>query len=873
MTRSQQKRTGRVGRGAYDAATRHALRHVPLASAISAILAGVPVAQAQQAQATGGLEEVVVTAQKVSENLQNVPISIQVLGNQKLEELHVVSLDDYVKYMPSVSYSRGQGQGGNAQPGESHVYMRGVVSGANENHSGSTPSVGTYLDEQPVTTIDGTVDVHIYDIERIEVLEGPQGTLYGASSQAGTIRIITNKPDPKGFAAGYNLGLSSVDHGGTGYEAEGFVNLPMSPVAAIRLVAWDEKDPGFISNVAGTNAGACIFDGIRTFPTWAGQGHSTTSCPTIAPIGAGSISNAAFVKKDYNTADTKGGRAALKLFLGDNWTVTPTFMGQSVGTEGFFGYDPVVGDLQVAHFGPEYTQDSWTQSALTVEGKFSDFDVVYASAFMKRTTHGVADYSDYSEFYDRVYGSGAYWRGNNGLPIMPQEIVASHGYFQKWSHELRISTPQNLPVRATAGVFIERQLHDIFESYQMTGYNGNGFATSLSIPTQAVPSIWLTDETRVDRDKAAFAQATWDISSQWALNAGVRHFISDNTLQGFYGYSYNYHLLTGYSTTPGSNPPYYTCQTHPGSALTPPDVVGAPCTDISPSGAPERVTASGNVPRYNVTFKIDPDAMVYATYSEGFRPGGVERTALAAVGPSYQPDFLKNYEIGWKTQWFGRTVRWNGAIFREDWDHFQFSFLGPNSVTIITNAPAARIKGIESELEWLVSDGLTLSNGVTFLDPRLTANYCGTKIPSTSCPTFSTSSAFGPTVNGPQAPAGTNLPISPKFKGNLIARYKFNNMGGWQPNVQAAWVYQTKTAPALRIEDVQSIGMQPAYGLFDLSGGLDQHGTTIQLLITNVFDRRAELSRFEQCTVTICNQPYIVPAQPRTIGLKFGQKF
>jgi iron complex outermembrane recepter protein len=872
MIGSQQKRTGRVGRGACDAATRHALRHVPLASAISAILAGVPVAQAQQAQATGGLEEVVVTAQKVSENLQNVPISIQVLGNQKLEELHVSSLDDYVKYMPSVAYSRGQGQGGNAQPGESHVYMRGVVSGANENHSGSQPSVGTYMDEQPVTTIDGTVDVHIYDIQRIEVLEGPQGTLYGASSQAGTVRIITNKPDPSGFAAGYDFGVNRVSHGGTGYEAEGFVNLPLSPIAAIRLVAWDEKDAGFISNVAGTNAGACIVNGIRTFPTWDGVPNNyptVTPCPAPGVVGAGAISNAAFVKKDYNTADTKGGRAALKLFLGDNWTITPTVMGQSVGTEGFFAYDPAVGDLQVAHFGPEDTQDAWTQSALTVEGKFSDFDLTYATAYMKRTTHGIADYSDYSEFYDRVYGSGANWKGNNGLPIMPQELVASHHYFEKWSHELRISTPQNLPVKATAGVFIERQLHNIFESYQMPGYNGDGFATSLSIPSQSVPSIWLTDETRVDRDKAAFAQVTWDVSSQLALSAGGRHYISDNTLQGFYGYSYNYHLLTGYSTQPGQS--WYTCQTGVGSPLTPPTTIGAPCTDIAPSGQPERVTASGNVPRYNLTYKATPDKMFYVTYSEGFRPGGVNRTAAQGIGP-YLPDYLKNYEIGWKMQFFGHTVRWNGAIFREDWNNFQFSFLGPNSVTIIENAAAARIKGIESELEWAVTNGLTLTSGVTFLDPRLTQNYCGTP-GVTSCANQVTSFPFGPNVNGPLAPAGTNLPVSPKFKGNVIVRYRFETTDGWQPIVQAAWVYQTQTAPALKISDAQSIGMQPAYGLVDLTGGMNQHGTNIELVITNVLDRRAQLTRFEQCTVTICNQPYIVPTQPRTIGLKFGQKF
>src|ERR1700676_4010355 len=189
----------------------HALRYAPLASAISAILAGgIPMAHAATETETGGLEEIVVTAQKKTENMQDVPISISVFDNAQLEKLHIYNTDDYVNYSPSFSYVRSQGQGGNGQPGESHIYMRGVVSGGDGNHSGSQPSVGTYLDEQPVTTIDGTPEIHIYDMARIEVLEGPQGTLFGASSEAGTIRLITNKADPTKFAAGYDVSGSAV---------------------------------------------------------------------------------------------------------------------------------------------------------------------------------------------------------------------------------------------------------------------------------------------------------------------------------------------------------------------------------------------------------------------------------------------------------------------------------------------------------------------------------------------------------------------------------------------------------------------------------------------------------------------------------------
>src|SRR6202789_2026714 len=212
---------------------RNLLRRLPLASAISAILAGAaPMVHAQTAPATQAsspdtLEEVTVTAQKVTENLQNVPVSIEAIGTQKIEQLNIANLDDYVEYLAGVTTIKSIGQGGNGV-GTSHVYMRGINSGQDGNHSGSQPTVGTYLDEEPVTTIDGTVDMHIYDVQRIEVLEGPQGTLYGASSESGTVRIITNKPDPTKFEAGYDVNGNKIQHGGKGWEAEGFVNIPLA---------------------------------------------------------------------------------------------------------------------------------------------------------------------------------------------------------------------------------------------------------------------------------------------------------------------------------------------------------------------------------------------------------------------------------------------------------------------------------------------------------------------------------------------------------------------------------------------------------------------------------------------------------------------
>ncbi|HUA87859.1 MAG TPA: TonB-dependent receptor, partial [Steroidobacteraceae bacterium] len=666
----------------------------------------MPFAYAQEAGTdAGGLQEVVVTAQKRVENLQDVPISVQVLDNAKLEQLNVVDLDDYVKFSPSISYSRGNGQGGTGAPGQSHVYIRGVVNGGDGNHSGSQPLVGTYLDEQPVTTIDGTPELHLYDIQRIEVLEGPQGTLYGASSEAGTVRIITNKPDTTKFAGNVTVEGNQVTHGGTGWEVEGFVNIPIASIAAVRLVGWAEHDAGYIDNVQGTDRNACIVNGVRTFPTWDGVPYQApiTPCPTPGVVGAGAISNAPWAKNNFNTVDTRGGRAALKLDLGPNWTVTPTLMTQKVSTEGIFGYDPNMGDLQVAQFGPDSTQDNWYTAALTIEGKMSDFDLTYATSFMKRTNHTLAEYSDYSLFYDRVFGSGAYWVNNSGQTIMPQEFVIGDNHFQKWSQELRVSTPAQYFLRATFGGFLQRQLHNIDQQYTMPGYgwtqvtggpgNPNGLSDYYSV-TGLTNTIWLTDEQRVDRDKAIFLQADWDIVPNLTLTGGARQYWYDNSLTGFYGYS------AGFSS-------------HTGEAVcfAPAYTVGSPCTNLDSS-----TSGHGIVPKATLSWKVTPDQMVYATFSKGFRPGGVNRITQPKSGqkfPPYEPDYLKNYEIGWKTTWFDHRLRWNGALFREDWQNFQFGFLVPPSVTAIVNGGNARILGIENDIEFAPTRSLTLSANFT----------------------------------------------------------------------------------------------------------------------------------------------------------------
>ena len=785
---------------------------LPLASALLACSPLAHAAAADTSETTTTLEEVVVTAQKRTENLQDVPISIQALSATKLEELHISNFDDYVKYLPSVSFQ-------SAGPGFEHTYIRGVVSGGDGNHSGSLPSVGMYLDEQPVTTIDGNLDIHIYDIQRVEVLNGPQGTLYGASSEAGTIRIITNKPDPSGFQAGYDVEGNTVAHGGIGYTVEAFVNLPLTANSAVRLVAWDEHKAGYIDNVAGS---------------------------VVFPTGNIPFNNAAYVRKDFNDVDTRGGRAALKVDLNDSWTITPTIMGQDTQVNGNFAYNPALGDLQIQQYFPETLHDSWVQSSLTVEGKISNFDIVYAGAYLTRNTHESSDYTDYSLYYNAAYGAS--FVDNAGKLINDAQHIVGTDHYSKISNELRVSSPKDYPFRFVGGVFFQRQVHEILQDYVVN--NGDPLSDALSIPGWP-GTLWLTDQERVDRDSAVFGEFSYDILSNLTANAGIRYFRYDNTLQGFYGFSDNYSSHEGIATCFTPFVPFH----------------GAPCQDLN-----GRTTDSGTSPKVNLTYKFDKDHMIYATYSKGFRPGGVNRNGGGTL-PPYKPDFLTNFEFGWKTAWDDNRLRFNGAFFLEKWKDFQFSYLGANALTIIANAGQAEIKGTEMDLEYAATQNLTLTAGISWLDAKLTQDYCSDQ--SVCGPGSGYSPAQAVIDDNEQyAPSGTRLPVVPKFKGDLTARYTFP-MGSFKGNVQGSVVYVGSRTADLRYLASQALGEEPAYTVADFSAGVERDSLTAELFVSNAFDKRAILDRYSECDVLQCGAVaiYNLPNQPRTFGVKFGQRF
>ena len=843
-------------------------RRLALAALLASVALPAPVlAQSEQsapeAPDTDPQDDIIVTAQKREENVQDVPISIQAIGTRRLDQLNVSNFNEYTQLLPSVAFQT-------SQPGVTTVYMRGVANGGDGNHSGSLPSVGFYLDEQPITTIGGTLDVHVYDIARIESLAGPQGTLYGASSQSGTIRIITNKPDTSGFYGRVDGEVNTVHKGGQGGKLEGMLNMPISQDVALRVTGFWQRDAGWIDNVAGsrTFCGTSIRD----------EDGNITGC-----IQDGiTVNNDRFVEKDYNDTETYGGRAALKIDLDDTWTVTPAVLYQEQRSHGTYAYDPRVGDLQLQHFYPENRRDRFIQGALTIEGQIGNWDVTYAGAYMDRKVYQSTDYTDYSEAYDSMYASVGglagyfYYLDNAGNTIDPRQRVVGTDHFKKFSQELRVASSQDAPFRVVAGGFYQRQSNLIHQDYQIPNLGAD-------VSVNGHPgTLWLTQQHRVDKDYAVFGEASWDILPTVTLTAGGRGFIYDNSLIGFFGFGRNPGIDPDdgrpYSAFPfnaagSSRTGVAGCFLTNGQTLrdaylaggpipdfVKPAVSGSPCTNLgdfaSGSVRPRDAQGQGVTYRFNATWKPSDDTLLYATWSRGFRPGGINRRGDLG-SQTYDADFLTNYELGAKSTLLNGRLRLNGAIYQQDWNSFQFSFLGANSFTIIQNGPDARIRGIEADAN-LGLGPLTLTAAGSYTDAKTRSDLCNALVCTGE-------------ADDVLAPEGTRLPITPRFKINGTARYTVP-IGRAKAYVQALVAHQSSATADLRVAKAAALGRIDGYTTGNLAVGAELANYTFEVFAQNLWDERAQVTRFQQCGT--CDQrSYIVTLPPRTLGIRAGARF
>ena len=831
MTRSRKRKLARL---------RARWVSTPLASAMIAG-SGIAIA-ADEAPEEGVLAEVVVTAQKRAEDLQKVPISLQVLSTEKLDQMQVHDLDDYAKLLPSVTY-RSNG------PGTAQLFFRGISSsgGVVPLHAGFLPSSGLYLDEIPVTTVAGALDIHVYDIARIEALAGPQGTLYGASSLSGTLRIITNKPDPSAFSAGYDLKADKWKHGDPGGGAEGYVNIPLADNMAVRLVGYYDHEGGNINNVFRQD----------TFQRYSPTGTPVAGGPNGGPDGFPNydpvtINNADAVRKYWNDVDSAGGRAALKVDLNDQWTITPQIIGQHQKTNGDFAFDPHLGDLNVGDYFRPFNVDDWVQSELTVEGKISNWDLVYSGGWLDRKVDNLVDYSQYSIAYDAqaIQNSYAYTRfldASGQLLDRPVQYTHNIDKYTKMSQELRVSSPAEYRFRGTAGLFYQRQTDNIRAEFDLPN-----LPVFYEVAGQQ-NVYYLSQMDRADRDYAVFSDFAFDVTDKLKLNAGIREFWVNNTLTGFFGFNDN-----GYSTHSGEA----LCLAEGNPLLTTPGVYtggNLPCYNTD-----KKVVEHGETHRVNLQYQLTPEVMMYGTWSTGFRPGGNNRLTTAG---SYNADTLTNFEFGWKTSWFDRRLRANGAVFYEKWKDVQTSVQGQYGITSIVNAGNAKVEGLESEVDWAVDEHLNLSaTGTGLLRVETTSVFCKPSplgVPQSTC-----------TGDAVDAPAGTQLPVTPKVKVNGTARYGFN-VGEYKSFAQMSVVHQSSTTYSLEATSFYA-GNTPSFTTVDFSAGTGLNNWHVEAYIENAFDKRGELGKNSECNdqVHYCLlNAHVYPISPMQFGVKFGQKF
>ncbi len=526
---------------------------------------------------------------------------------------------------------------------------------------------------------------------------------------------------------------------------------------------------------------------------------------------------------------------------------------QQQKTSGDFGYDPHFGDLNVANYFDGYNRDTWYQSALTVEGKISNWDLNYTGGWFQRRIDNLVDYSQYSIAYDAqaITNQYAYTRfidASGHLLDRPVQYTQNTDKYTKQSHEFRVSSPAEDRLRATAGLFYQRQTDDI-----RAGFDVPNLPTFYEVAGQQ-DVYYLSQMDRTDRDYAAFGEATFDITDQLKLTGGIREFWVNNTLYGFFGFNDN-----GYSSSAGEA----LCLAEGNPIVTTPGVyTGAnrPCVNTD-----KKVVEHGETHKLNLQYQIDPAAMVYFTWSTGFRPGGNNRLPTAG---SWAADTLTNFEIGWKTDWLEHRLRFNGAVFYERWDDVQTAVQGQYGITSIVNAGNAKVEGLESEFEWAASEHLTLSAaGTGLLRMETTTVFCRPSllgVPQSTC-----TAAFV------DAEPGTQLPGTPKLKLNGTARYGFD-VGDYKSYVQGTVDHQSSTTYSLESTRFYA-GDTPSFTTFDVSVGTGLNNWRVEGFIENLFDKRGELGRNSECN-DLANHycllnAHVYPIKPMQFGVKFAQKF
>lgn len=845
-------------------------------SAIAVSLAGGAVV------AHAEIEEIIVTAQKRAASLQDTPIAVQAMEEQSLDEQRIDTFADYIKLLPNAA-------AGGRGPGQNEIYIRGTAVDAINisvaEAQGSAPNVALYLDEQPVTAGGRNLDVYATDISRIEVLPGPQGTLYGASSQAGTVRLITNKPNLDAVEARLNATTSATTEGEPSAALEGVLNVPLTDRAAVRLAMFSDNQGGYIDNVysqlwpdPAKNPRLPSRDGIMFVPAGGDpEGHEfadgTFAVPgRTYPVRYQPADNNHLVEEDFNDATYRGFRASGAFNLSDDWTLNVAHHQQTLTAEGVFDYDQEVGDLLVTRFTEDSLEDAFGQTSWTLEGRLGALNAIYTGAYLEREVEHSYDYSEYVNIggyipgYICEYNTPGY-HGGGGVgyshdPTLsgdPGVIECAPGDgvflgftdFDRTNHEFRIQSGLGQRISFTGGVFYQHRetLHTGNFQYGIDGGNpinpalvSRGRARSTAVRS---PKVQFTNDiVRPEEELAFFGELSVNITDNLAATVGARQYTLETGFEGFSAFRYG-------------NRPVPNLAGEPGVTVTPDATGGRDYAtnlhDFQPLEVDDVIT------RLGLSWRANPDLLFYGTISEGYRPPGFNRAAAAGLatadgvpargndGPghhhegddhehvedfpdyfipvTYRSDSVQNMELGWKAVLLDRRARFNGSIYSINWDDIQVSHFDSQNIsifTIVDNGGDAEIRGLEVDMAWLATDNLTLYGALSYNDTELVA--------------------VNPTFDFVVADVGSQLPLAPELQYNVRGRYEFDIAGGtahWQLSLK----YAGESFNSLvDIPDTDPRKVQDAYSIIDISAGYRSlDGWAAELFIDNFTDERAQL--------------------------------
>ncbi len=661
-------------------------------------------ASAEAGSATGPntapvLDEIVVTAEKRQSTVQDVPVSITAISGADLDAEGITSFSQVAQQVPGISMKT-------SGPGQTEYEMRGITS-----TGGQSPTVGLYLDDAPLTppatAQNGKVaiDPSLYDLQRVEILRGPQGTLYGAGSMGGTIKLVTNKPDLTAFHASAEAVGSTTEGGGGNYGANAMFNLPLiSDKLALRIVGTDEYTNGWIDRIV-----------LNPFPLETGQspGCAFYGCTRgnvlAAPVEARYT--------DVNYERLQGGRAILRAAPTDRLILTATALYQRISMGGPDTYDDPPGTL--AHFEafnvPEPFEDTFSIYSLVADYEFDWANLTSATSYWTRRQ---SQTQDDSEVLQDAFGLDAFDTADGGLGAASlTEIDTSH----QFSEELRLSSRATDPLSWLVGGFYSHY-GSTTSSYSfvpglLTVFGGGVFNTSDFITVDR-PSV-------IDQ-RALFGQASYDLTRKLTLTGGLRYF--------------------SYST----------------------DIVSTETGIVSPSGGTTPTTSVGSAsatglsPKATLSATPARDLLVYFTAAKGFRPGAGNMpvpisgpdscaTSLAALGKTqaplqYGPDSVWSYELGQKAQLLDHRVAVNSAVYLEQWNGVQEHVVLGCGFNYTDNAGDAQVYGSELETQvqitphwqWMESAGYTHA-ALSSVTPE-TGGQVGQRLPDV--PTWTASSSF-----------------------------------------------------------------------------------------------------------------------------------